>query len=69
MEVLYIPRKGIKSAQGITDSFPSADSGIFWGDGLEVTGKAVDLLLAVSGCKIVLGLLEGPGAQQLIEAD
>ncbi|QIK63444.1 maleylpyruvate isomerase family mycothiol-dependent enzyme [Leucobacter viscericola] len=39
-----------------------SDTGKSWGDGLEVRGKAVDLLLAASGRKIAPELLDGPGA-------
>mgnify|MGYP000862258798 CR=1 FL=1 len=45
------------------------DTGACWGEGLEVRGKAVDLLLVVSGRKIAPGLLAGPGADHLIKID
>lgn len=41
------------------------DTGASWGDGLDVTGRAVDLLLAASGREIAPGLLVGPGAHRL----
>ncbi len=47
----------------------ATDTGVGWGDGLEVRGKPIDLLLAVSGRKIAPGLLAGPGADHLTEID
>lgn len=43
------------------------DTGVSWGDGLEVRGKAVDLLLAATGRGIAPESLEGPGAQRIID--
>lgn len=36
-------------------------TGVSWGDGAEVSGRAVDLLLAVSGRAVAPGLLTGAG--------
>ncbi|WP_306387795.1 maleylpyruvate isomerase family mycothiol-dependent enzyme [Microbacterium sp. MPKO10] len=43
------------------------DSGVSWGDGPEVTGRAVDLLLVVSGRRVNPDLLGGPGAQRMLQ--
>ena len=45
-----------------------ADTGVSWGEGREVTGKAIDLLLATTDRTIAPGLLTGPGAHRLSEA-
>lgn len=42
-----------------------SDTGASWGDGTEVTGKAVDLLLAATGRVIAPGLLTGVGASHV----
>lgn len=42
------------------------DSGTSWGDGPDVTGAAIDLLLAVSGRTVNPELLAGPGAHRLL---
>lgn len=44
-----------------------AATGDSWGEGLDVTGDAIDLLLAASGRAIDPGILTGPGAHQLLE--
>ncbi|WP_166997711.1 maleylpyruvate isomerase family mycothiol-dependent enzyme [Paramicrobacterium fandaimingii] len=44
-----------------------AATGDAWGDGPDVTGEAVDLLLAASGRAIDPELLTGPGAHLLVE--
>ncbi|MEV1296171.1 maleylpyruvate isomerase family mycothiol-dependent enzyme [Pseudonocardia sp. NPDC049635] len=49
----------------LTDS----DTGASWGEGLEVTGKAVDLLLAATGRTITPTLLAGPGAHRLMKTN
>lgn len=46
-----------------------AETATGWGDGPEVAGNAVDLLLAASGRTIAPELLTGPAAQQLLEGD
>lgn len=43
-----------------------SDTGASWGDGLEVTGKAIDLLLALTGREVALTLLTGVGVDQLL---
>lgn len=42
------------------------DSGVSWGTGPEVSGAAIDLLLAVSGRTVSTKLLTGPGSDQLV---
>lgn len=42
------------------------DSGMSWGRGPEVSGSAIDLLLAVSGRTLRTGRFTGTGADQLI---
>lgn len=46
-----------------------SETGDSWGEGLEVTGEAVDLLLAASGRGIAASLLTGPGAGRLLASD
>lgn len=41
------------------------DTGRTWGDGPEVSGTSIDLLLAVSGRRVAPGRLTGPGADRL----
>lgn len=41
-------------------------TGAAWGEGIEVTGAAIDLFLAVSGRPVSAELLDGPGAAQLV---
>lgn len=42
------------------------DTGARWGEGREVRGRGIDLLLAACGRKITPELLRGPGAAQLL---
>ncbi|MDO5080047.1 maleylpyruvate isomerase family mycothiol-dependent enzyme [Buchananella hordeovulneris] len=43
------------------------DTGESWGEGMEVSGKAIDLLLALTGRNLAPRLLSGPGAQRLLK--
>lgn len=43
-------------------------TGTSWGDGREVAGAAIDLLLAATGRMIAPGLLTGPGADRLLRS-
>ena len=44
-----------------------SESDVTWGEGPEVTGTAIDLLLAVSGRTVSPTLFAGPGAPTLVE--
>lgn len=46
-----------------------AETGSQWGEGAEVRGRAIDLLLAATGREVSPGLLAGPGAHRLIGAE
>ncbi|WP_159619263.1 maleylpyruvate isomerase family mycothiol-dependent enzyme [Ruania rhizosphaerae] len=54
---------GRERAQGVRLVDAATDQ--TWGTGPEVTGRPVDLLMAVSGRPVGDGLLTGPGAPQL----
>jgi len=42
------------------------DSGISWGEGAQVSGRAIDLLLAATGRRIAPELMSGEGAARLL---
>ncbi|MGO1600007.1 MAG: maleylpyruvate isomerase family mycothiol-dependent enzyme [Brachybacterium sp.] len=55
---------GRERAEGLR--LRDSDTGMSWGEGPEVAGPAVDLLLAVSGRTLGDGQLTGPGAATLL---
>lgn len=54
---------GRERAEGLR--LVAVERGDAWGEGQEVTGAAIDLLLAVSGRPVDPGLLPGPGTDRL----